>query len=162
MRTAIFCTKVNRFPNCITRPTQGYISHHISYFLLWTKKVPNKTQILWDHLTAASFPFSKAKERGREGRSTNLFNVWNEFYNPHIQLIIMKPSITYIISDSIKKKSQNQFGLKPRAWMNVKNKRKSYPNSTFANSAFAISVDWVSCLFTFVYSQLFIQILFHL
>ena len=57
LRTAIFCTKVNRFPNCITRPTQGYISHHISYFLLWTKKkCPIKLRFYEKtHLTAA-FP----------------------------------------------------------------------------------------------------------
>ena len=70
LRTAIFCTKVNRFPNCITRPTQGYISHHIGYFLLWTKKkCPIKLRFYEKtHLTAAFLPFSKPKEGMREGR----------------------------------------------------------------------------------------------
>ena len=70
LRTAIFCTKVNRFPNCITRPTQGYISHHRSYFLLWTKKkCPIKLRFYEKtHLTAAFLPFSKLKEGMREGR----------------------------------------------------------------------------------------------
>ena len=69
LRNAIFCTKVNRFPNCIIRDQPRDISH-IIYKLFSTvnqKKVPNKTQILWEDPSNScfSFPFPNLKRGGR-------------------------------------------------------------------------------------------------
>ena len=68
LRTAIFCTKVNRFPNCITRPTQGYITSYKLFSTVNQKKVPNKTQILWEDPSNScfSFPFPKLKREWGE------------------------------------------------------------------------------------------------